>query len=149
MKCLFERKIITMKTRKHFWRNSLIALGVVGGLTGTAVAQAASGTWTITAVDVGPHASWSEYGQSNKKKTSSNVASFNGDAEPAALGYKVHLINNKAQTRSNTVGLYINQTTHAGNNSGTVGYNYYSDVRSSVMEPNKTHVKLHFSADNK
>lgn len=109
------------------------------------------GTWTIVSIDVHKAGSWSRSGSkySNVKKTNSNYASFNGDAIPAALGYKVRLVNNASVPRSNTVGLYLNRTTHAANNSGTINKHYYGGIRSSEFEINTTRPKFHFSADYK
>lgn len=107
-----------------------------------------SKSWSITSINVSRFGSWSQSKARNLKVTNSTVASFNGDAEPASFGYKVKLVNNNGATRSDTVGLYKNQTTHAGNNSGTVGYHYYGAARSSYAEPNGTRVKFHFSSDN-
>ncbi|TSO26966.1 hypothetical protein [Lactobacillus sp. LL6] len=136
---LFSKKKIVAK--------SVAALGLALTLGGTAVASASS--WTITEVNVGAGGSWSSYGDPNLKTTNSNVASFNGDALPAVLGYNVRLINSHASGRSSWVGLYKDRTTHADNNSGKRNYYYYSDVRSQTFEPNETRVKLHFSSDRK
>lgn len=108
-----------------------------------------SGTWTVVSVDVHKAGSWSSGAYSNVKKTNSNYASFNGDAIPAALGYKVRLVNNANVPRSNTTGLYLNSTTHAANNSGTINKHYYGGIRSSEFEINTTRPKFHFSADYK
>lgn len=78
------------------------------------------GTWTVVSVDVHKAGSWSSGAYSNVKKTNSYYASFNGDAIPAALGYKVRLVNNANVPRSNMVGLYLNSTANAGNNSWTI-----------------------------
>ena len=134
-----DKKSIVIKT--------VLSWGLTLGLAGAAVANASS--WTVSNVTVSDHGRWSSYGESNLKVTNSNVASFNGDSQPAVLGYKVHLINSHAATRSDTVGLYVNQTTYAGNNSGKENYYYYADVRSQSIEPSTTRVKLHFSSDRK
>lgn len=127
----------------------LVPLATVFVLGVTVVSASGKAYWTISSETVSDHGRWSSYGSSNKKMTNSNYASFNGDALPASFGYYVHLINNKAATRSGTVPLELNHTTRANNNSGKKGYHYYADVRSKKYEPNTTRVKLHFSADYK
>ena len=133
--------------KKNTLLKATLSLGLVLGLGGTAVANASS--WTVSSVTVSSGGHWSTYGEKNLKETNSNVASFNGDSQPAKFGCMVHLINSHAETRSDTVGLYLNQTTHAGNNSGTKNYYYYADVRSHRYELSTTRVKLHFSSDRK
>lgn len=134
-------------SKKNILAKSVTALGLVLALGGTAVANASS--WTVSTETVSDHGRWSTYGSKNLKVTNSNVASFNGDAQPATFGYKVRLINSNAAGRSSWTGLYVNKTTHAGNNSGAKNHYYYADVRSQSYEPSTTRVKLHFSSDRK
>ncbi|EEQ24602.1 hypothetical protein QP343_05500 [Lactobacillus jensenii] len=126
----------------------IVAMGLVTGLTGTALASA-SGYWTITQETVGAYGAWSSFGSPNLKQSSDNVASFNGDAMPAWWGYNVRLINGNGASRSNWTRLKKDQTTYSYNNSGLKGYYYYADIRSQTYEPNVTTVKAHFSADRK
>lgn len=137
---------------KLFKKNNVtamvVAMGLVTGLTGTALASA-SGYWTITQETVGASGAWSSFGNANLKQSSDNVASFNGDSLPAFFGYNVRLINANGAGRSDWVNLKKDQTTYAHNNSGLKGYYYYADVRSQPYEPNVSTVKTHFSADRK
>ncbi|WEV41005.1 choline-binding protein [Lactobacillus sp. ESL0681] len=135
--------------KHNFWGKAILAAGTVVALSGTAVVGAAKGTWTVTTETVSAGGGWSSYGSPNTKKNNSNVASFNGDALPNALGYNVKLINSNASARSGKTGLYKDQTTYGSDNSGKVNYKYYADVRSKAVEPNSSRVKLHFSADRK
>jgi hypothetical protein len=105
--------------------------------------------WTISAFHV---PSWGGFGKSsegNLKTTNSNVASFNGDVLPNAFGYGAKLVNSEFESRSSETDLFKDKTTHAGNNSGQVNYYYFGGVRSAHFEPNGSHIKIHFSADQK
>ncbi|MDE3283821.1 choline-binding protein [Lacticaseibacillus parahuelsenbergensis] len=133
---------------KSVWTKAFVTGLALFALTGATTVSAAGGYWTISQERVSAYGDWSEFGSANVKQTNSNVASFNGDALPNSLGYNVRLINNAGEFRSDQVGLYVNSTSHADNNSGLAGYSYYADVRSSLLEPNQSTVKLHFSADN-
>lgn len=136
-----------MRKMNGLWGKSLLGAIVLFSLTGSAVSYAAY--WSVSQEYVSEKGKWSEYGAANYKQSNSNYASFNGDSLPNSFGYNVWLINGAAARRSNTVGLYKDQTTRAGNNSGLSGYAYYADVRSKSYEPNGSTVKLHFSADYK
>lgn len=135
--------------KHNLWSKAIMATSTILALGGASVVSAATGTWTITTENVGPGGSWSSFGSSNIKKNNSTVASFNGDVLPASFGYNTRLINSKAQGRSSYTGLYKDSTSYGENNTGTVNYQYYADVRSQSYEPNSSRVKLHFSSDRK
>lgn len=132
-----------MKIRSNF----LTLLGTVM-LTGSAALAIAS-SWTIGTVHVPNWGGWGVTSNANVKTTSSNYASFNGDAIPNAFGYNVALADSNHANRSNTVGLYKDKTTRAGNNSLSINHYGYAKVYSKAVEPNSSYVKLHFSADKK
>ncbi|AIM26160.2 hypothetical protein MEPL4_7c00380 [Melissococcus plutonius] len=131
----------------NIWVKMLASVVILFSLMGTSAAYAAY--WTVSQEKVAAGGAWSTFGSPNTKQSSSNQASFNGDALPNSFGYNVWLINSNAGRRSDTVGLYKNSTSYAGNNSGLAGYSYYADVRSKSYEPNDSVVTLHFSANRK
>lgn len=132
---------------KNVWTKS-VTIGVLAfSILGTSTVAASS--WTSSQHNVGAAGKWSSYGTANTKTTNSSQASFYGNALPNSFGYNVWLINSNAARRSNSVGLYKNATTYAGNNSGQRNYAYYADPRSKSYEPNKSTVRLQFSSDFK
>lgn len=132
-----------MKQSKKILVSSLLAMGLFGG--GIVFAN----TWTIGYTNVPAWGGGGTTSESNVKTTSSNVASFNGDSLPNSFGYNVRIVNSNGAVRSDYVGLYKNQTTHAGNNTAQINYYVYANVHSKAVEPNSSTVKLHFSGDNK
>ncbi|MDF7673120.1 choline-binding protein [Lactobacillus sp. ESL0701] len=139
-----------LSLKNHFWGKSILAAGTILALSGTTVVSAAKGpSWTVSHETVSARGNWSSYGSSNVKRTNSNDASFNGDVVPNWNGYLVKLINSNATPRSSTTQLWKDVTTYGRDNTGTVNYAYYADVRSTPNEPNSSYVKLHFSSDHK
>lgn len=133
---------------KNIWLNS-IAAGILTVSTIGAAASAAS-TWTISTHTVSAHGRWSSFGSPNLKQTHRKIASFNGDILPNTFGYNVKLINSNAKSRSTWSPLIRNKTTYAIEQRQTAKhFYYYADPRSNIWEPNKSLIKLHFSADRK
>ncbi|WEV44165.1 hypothetical protein OZX56_02750 [Lactobacillus sp. ESL0684] len=119
--------------KHNFWGKAILVAGTVVALSGTAVVGAAKGTWTVSSETVSAHGDWSSYGSPNTKKNNSNIASFNGNSIPNQLGYSVRLINSNASLKSGKTGLYRDQTTYGSNNTETVNYKYYADIRFSLI----------------
>ncbi|WP_125608117.1 choline-binding protein [Lapidilactobacillus bayanensis] len=116
-------------------------------LSGSSVALAA--TWTIGSVSVPAWGGSARTSESNTKATTSNYASFNGDVQPNSFGYTVTLADSNNASRTSQVGLYLNKTSRASDNTLTVNHYGYGKVFSKGYEPNSSRVKLHFSADKK
>ncbi len=83
------------------------------------------------------------------KLRNDDYASFNGDVQSNAFGYNVRLVNSDGAPKTGYVGLYKDKTTRANDNAGIINHYYWADVHSKKIEPNKSNVKLHFSADKK
>ncbi|MDR3241278.1 MAG: choline-binding protein [Lactobacillaceae bacterium] len=130
-----------MKLHTKFIASTFCALALLGG--GTVLAN----TWTVSSVLVPRLGGGIITQETNTKTTNSNVASFNGDATPNALGYAVMIVNSKGEARSSYTSLKKDVTTQAANNTGTIGYNYPAYIHSNIAEPNSNQTKFHFSAD--
>jgi len=132
-----------MKLHTKFIASTFCALALLGG--GTVLAS----TWTVSSVLVPGGGVGVQTQEMNEKTTNSNVASFNGDTTPNALGYAVMIVNSKGEARSSYTSLKKDVTTQAANNTGTIGYTYPAYIHSNIVEPNNNQVKFHFSADAK
>lgn len=131
---------------KSFITKAIAASGLALALSGTAFASA-SGYWTVTSQYVSERGNWSSDGNANFKQTNSNYASFNGDVLPNWFGYTSRLVNSNGDGRSSRVDLVIDQTTHAGNNTGQIGFGYLNDIRSKSWDGGSSNTKTHFSSD--
>lgn len=133
---------------QHIWLKSmavgLLAVSTIGVWTATAA------SWSVSNHTVSAYGKWSTYGSPNLKTTYHKLASFNGDRLPNAYGYRVWLMNSEAKQRSTPTALVRNKTTYASEwRMVAKNIYYYADPRSTTYEPNKSTIKLHFSADRK
>lgn len=79
------------------------------------------------------------------KTTSSSSVSFYGVKESNALNPSGKLINSNHDSRSDWVTISQNQTFTSQSNVGAVNYQYYSSVKTNILEPNSNIIQYQFN----